>query len=247
MNQANIKDGGSQNEDFGVHRASISIEPEFLVSNKTNLQLGTVTKTRETAQYIDYQVVRRPQVLSNHVKRILLYVDLANADRLYGALIDLFIVLDGRGDNLRQRMLQASCALLDKERLNALEACEGRIGLAGGQIPDSKASLLNPGLVGTSVLLNSFTEQIGSGAQRDPLVEAREYIEYSQIELARSVLEKAILEDPNRQELQVDLLEIIRSTGDKDCFDEFYKKLNTLRNPHADLWVEFSNRLDKVE
>ena len=247
MNQADINDSGSRNINSGAHRAAIPIEPEFMVSNKRNLQLGAEIKTRETAQYIDYQVVRRPQVLSNHVKRILLYVDLADAGRLYGALIDLFIVLDGRGENLRQRMLQASISVLDEARFNALGVCKGRIELLDAKIRESKASLLNPGLIGTRVLLHSSNEQPEADAQRDPLIEAREFIEYSQIELARSVLQKAILSDPARKELQDDLLEIFRSTDDKEGFDKFHRKLDALKNPHVNLWREFSKRLEAVK
>ncbi len=247
MSQVEIQDVSPQPEKPKLRKVSAHIEPEFLVSHQNNLQLGALKKRPETAQYIDYQVVRRPRVLSNHVKRILLYVNVADADKLYGGLIDLFIVLDGRGENLRHRMLQVAKPVLDEERYGALQDCKGQINSLDHKIPTSRDSLLDAGLVGTSLLLDLSNEQLLSDAERDPLLEAREYIEYSQIDLARGVLEKAILKDPNREDLHKDLLDILRSANDEARFEQFRVKLDEMSNPHADLWRAFSIKLDSVK
>lgn len=247
MSQVETQDVSLKPEKPKVSKVAACVEPEFLVSHPNDLQLGLLKKGPETAQYIDYQVIRRPTILSNHVKRILLYVNLADADKLYGGLIDLFIVLDGRGENLRHRMLQVAKSVLDEGRYVALRDCDGQINSSDHKLPASRDSLLDAGLVGTSLLLNSTNQSLPSDVERDPLLEAREYIEYSQIDLARGVLEKAILKDPNRQDLQQDLLDILRSTNDESRFEQFRAKLDEMSNPHADLWEAFSRKLDSVK
>jgi hypothetical protein len=71
---------------------------------------------------------------------------------------------------------------------------------------------------------------------QDPLQEAREHLEYGQLEEARQVLESAILAQPLRLDLHRDLLEIYRRSQAREAFLTMQRRLNIQTHPLADAW-----------
>ncbi|MDO9238737.1 MAG: hypothetical protein Q7U30_01885, partial [Methylicorpusculum sp.] len=59
----------------------------------------------------------------------------------------------------------------------------------------------------------------------DPLLLARDCIEYSQLDEAQKLLETAIVEYPGRLELHQELTALYRSTRNLDRFNEMNSKL----------------------
>jgi len=93
-------------------------------------------------------------------------------------------------------------------------------------------SVLNQGLSGCLELVSLVADKPASEEQRDPLIEALEYLEYSQVEQALSVLETAVLKQPTRNDLQENLLEIYLSTLDLQGLKVMEGKLsNNLLQP----------------
>jgi Tfp pilus assembly protein PilF len=75
--------------------------------------------------------------------------------------------------------------------------------------------LFTKGLIGKTQLLKvGKPEQ----AQQDALILAKDYIEYSQLEQAMSTLEQAMEIEPDREDIQLLLLELYQSTRSVERF-----------------------------
>lgn len=206
----------------------------FLISGNTQLQINVPAVCDKAVEYLDHAVTRTKNDLRSHVQRIYLHVDRKDADAVYGALLDLFIVLKERGRPLRERMLNASRTVLDEERYRSLMLRLG-VGIkATDALPPSRTSLLNKGLTGTNQLVLKLESRETS--RQDPLQEARDHLEYGQLDEARQVLEAAILREPLRPELHHDLLEIYKSTHARESFLAMHRQLCVDTNPVADAW-----------
>lgn len=211
------------------------VEAEFVVSASTDLRFPPIFQLA-LADYLCHRVTREPSDLRSHVRRIFLAHEQQSTVELFGALVDLFIALGNKGLRLRQRMLEWS-----KENLEARQYGLLRESLAGGLDERTVAfvhgAMLCRGVEGSLKLVESGAER--SREPRDPLVEAREYLEYSQLDEARNLLEEALMQDPRRQELHEELLEIYRSTRDQSNFAKMLGRLNK-GNPMLEQWQELA-------
>lgn len=72
-------------------------------------------------RYLQRRVAARPSQLRNHIRRVYLAIQTCEPDHLTGALVDLMLVLKGRGRYLLNRMLKQSGPLLKKEHLKLFE------------------------------------------------------------------------------------------------------------------------------
>ncbi|GAA0684251.1 hypothetical protein GCM10009104_06960 [Marinobacterium maritimum] len=66
-------------------------------------------------RYLTRLVAARPRILRNHIRRIYLAIQCADNEQLTGALIDLLLVLRGRGQFLVNRLIQQSGPLLQSD------------------------------------------------------------------------------------------------------------------------------------
>jgi hypothetical protein len=157
------------------------------------------------------KVSRKPSDLLAHLRRIYFCYENALSEPLYAALLDLSIVLDDKGHDLRCRLLAGCRSKLDEQQLLALNVvCHGLQNIQGNQF-----SLFTKGLIGKTQLLKvGKPEQ----AQQDALILAKDYIEYSQLEQAMSTLEQAIEIEPDREDIQLLLLELYQSTRSVERF-----------------------------
>lgn len=211
-------------------------EPVFSTSEASELRFPAEWNER-LDEFLSHSVARDPNDLRSHTRRILVAVDRGEPGRLCGALIDLFIALGTRGEALRKRMLGVAKPKLRARDFQGLsEILSGY--RSADRFPFVEHSVLAKGTLGSVVLTRPESPQ--SHQARDPLVEAREYIEYSQIDAARVVLERAIVTDPGREELHLELLDLYRSTRDRLHFWDMAKKLEELENPFAKAWEELA-------
>lgn len=217
-----------------------SIDFEFAGVDMTGLYLDssdlgetTLTRARES---LAFRVARTPSDLANHLRRIRLNFDVGNFEDLYASLLDLFLVLKDNGHSLRLRLVKAAKPNLRDEHYGALmEILNAGYG-DRESFPATRFSMLRKGLQGTSTLVSVKSNT--PKTVRDPLDEARECIEYSQIEEARLILESALLTNPDRREIHVDLLEIYRVSRDQSNFKKMKEKLESLVNPYLEIWQE---------
>lgn len=76
-------------------------------------------------RYLQRRVAARPKQLRNHIRRVYLAIKSREPEHLTGALVDLILVLHGRGRYLINRMLDQSKPLLNPSHLSLMrQVCE---------------------------------------------------------------------------------------------------------------------------
>lgn len=211
-------------------------EAVFFFDGKTELNFPEQWQP-SLAIHLSHCIARNPKDLRSHVRRIFLEIARNNGQGLFAALLDLFIALGARGLRLRQRMLNISEELLTEDQINSLGENLLR-GMVPAGIPGVQGSILGQGMIGNHALVTSGSTD--RSRVRDPLIEAREYLEYSQLDDARAVLEQAVLAEPDRADLHLELLDIYRSTRDKASFNAMIAMLEGMDNPLIDEWAKLA-------
>lgn len=84
-----------------------------LQADKRLIYVGT--QPTVALRYLTRLVAARPRILRNHIRRVYLAIQCADSDLLTGALIDLLLVLRGRGQFLVNRLIQQSGPLLQSD------------------------------------------------------------------------------------------------------------------------------------
>lgn len=85
------------------------------------------TEPHTVLRYLQRCVASAPQILRVHVRRVYLAIQCGDRNHLVGALVDLILVLNGRGRVLLDRILGQSEPLLTAEALAQLR----EIGISG--------------------------------------------------------------------------------------------------------------------
>lgn len=160
-------------------------------------------------------VARKPKRLITHIQRIYHCYQTNLQEQLFAALVDLLVVLNRRGKVISRRMITGTKSKLSEEQYKMLRkfmAEDFDVALLAG----NQYSVFTKGLVGTSNLIQQI--ETSAKQEHDPLDLAHDYIEYSQLDEAKDILEKAIINQPQRLELHQCLLELYKSTRDTSGF-----------------------------
>lgn len=209
--------------------------PAFRVPADTRLKLPESPDDKQVAEHLAHRVTRSPNDLRAHAQRLLLHVRRQDRDRTYGALLDIFLVLGAAGEAFRSRMLDTSAGVLGP-KLTAIFKQHLEPGLdASAQVPISPHSRLCRGDTGASEVVTR--EETESDEGYDPLVDARDLIDLGQFVEAQQVLEKAVFDDPEREDLTLDLLELYRYTRDDMSFLAMQKRLENKSPEAAERWA----------
>jgi hypothetical protein len=166
------------------------------------------------ATHLAHLSAREPENLLNHVRRIYLHLTLHQADELYGAMLDLHLVLGNKGSNLRSRLLRDARKLLPRERYDIFLK-HYKQGLQRNQsLPPSRHSVSGNFFSGKMMLVKQITKSTEQTSQVriDPILQAREELNYGDVATAQRILEDAILWAPEQVELHLELLEIYLAT-----------------------------------
>ena len=160
---------------------------------------------------------REPGNLLNHVRRIYIHLELKQSEPLYGAMVDLYLVLGDKGEHLRHNLLQKARKLISQEQ-HDLFLTHFKQGLQPCHpIPASQHSVLGNFFSGEMRLVSEQNdEQPSISREIDPLELAREELNYGDITVAQQILEEALLQFPNRLGLHYSLLEIYKHTRSLD-------------------------------
>ncbi len=160
-----------------------------------------------------FKVLRKPNALTFHIQRIYLTYGSKMRDQLYAALVDLLWILDGSGRALSSRMIASTQSLLSEKQIENLmlflEMKNNHL------MVGNKFSVCVAGNIGTKELVikkNHIERKV------DPLELARDYINYSQLDEALKTLEDAFFDAPERQDIQTELLDLLKSTKNNDAF-----------------------------
>ncbi|MGR9105969.1 MAG: type IV pilus assembly protein FimV [Gammaproteobacteria bacterium] len=213
----------------------------FHIPESGELHLDLGNREASALEYLKYCVLRNPADLLSHLRRIMLVDDSGDSEELYAALIDLFIALGSKGESLRSRLLRRYRTKLGNTRYPVL-AQFLKHG-ANGRNVFSCLSVLSKGVSGTCSLIQRMSDESAPDKSRDPLQEAREYLEYSQIDQARLILERAVLEYPQRIDYQQELLQLYRAVRDSKNFKKIHNQLKSSGKPLSDDWNAISKFL----
>jgi tetratricopeptide (TPR) repeat protein len=165
------------------------------------------------ATHLAHICAREPGNLLNHVRRIYLHLALKESDALYGAMLDLYLVLGDKGERLRTHLLHQASALLAEKEHN-LFLTHHQSGLQSYQsLPASQHSVLGNFFSDEKRLVKEQPqEQQSTHRVSDPLELAREELNFGDITVAQEILEQAVLQSPQRLGLHYGLLEIYKHT-----------------------------------
>ncbi|MET0070383.1 MAG: hypothetical protein ABW096_10105 [Candidatus Thiodiazotropha sp.] len=216
------------------------LEPAFRIAYQGNLQIDALGWEAKAKSFYAHAVARSPKTLWLHVQRINLLATVGDPD-VQGALIDLFLVLDGRGIALCQRLLTMTKPLLPPE---AYDLLSGQ--LAGDEPsspPSSRGAVLSAGRLGYEQLIR--LEALAAEDLTDPSEVAAELLAYGQADLALEMLERAVLAEPDRLDLHQALLEIYHHSRDKKRITRFLQRLAGRPNPARKAWQDLINEVDE--
>ncbi|MGZ5044389.1 MAG: hypothetical protein ACXV8P_06305 [Methylobacter sp.] len=204
-------------------------ELSFVLARPIKLNL---IKHSDLLECLLYQIACNPRNLIAHTQRIFFCYRENLPAQLTAALVDLMIVLGERGASLKQRMLIGAKNKLDVEQWLLLQD----ISQSGKPPPVVPFALLATGIVGVTQLVKQSAAAQSNGP--DALSLARDYINYCQLDEAKTVLELAILKNIDTDELQHELLMLYRSTRDVGSYWRMVGLLTEFDNPHQYLWDE---------
>jgi len=189
-------------------------------------------------QQIVSKVLRKPKKLMFHLQRIYFTYSLGMEEQLYAALVDLLWVLNGKGIALSQRMVKATQSKLTSFQVKTLEEYI--------KTSDNKLFVANKFSVCTAGVISSLDLVVRKTSDNpqenyDPLALAKDYIEYSQLDSALQTLETALLETPYRQDLQTELLGLLKKTNNVKAFERIKNNLLAKTNWEESIeWLEMA-------
>jgi len=188
-------------------------------------------------EHLAHAVAADPANLLCHTQRVFFFYGNQDSDGLYSALVDLFIALGDKGPALRRRLLNGSRERLSPRHFRVLSRWLEQGAPSEANEPSlASQSVLSLGITGVRTLVQVFHTERES--ERDPLLEAREYIEYFQIEEAKSLLEAAIFEQPEREELHTELIHLYQATRDLASLQAMREKLSQTMTTLPECWLE---------
>jgi hypothetical protein len=193
-----------------------------------------------------YQVSRKANNLEAHLERIYYCFQNDLKEQLFGALVDLMIVLNKNGLALGKRMvLGARSKLTENQFRTHNDLLENNLS-GSTQLIGNQYSVFSRGVQSVAILLLINEEY--SEMSLDPLALARDYVEFSQLNDAVHVLEEAVLAQPEKTELHKELLALYRSTGNSSGFNRLYKivlEKNLMLSPEWKQLEDFFTRMNK--
>lgn len=164
----------------------------------------------EALEKLVFLIAKKPKCLINHVQRIYYCFQENLGEQLYAALVDLLIILNKQGQAISWRMVLGTKSQLTAEQFQELKGY-----LKGNQVSTSRLkgnqySVFSKGLVAVNKMIQQIENEV---KEDDPLMIALDYIEYSQMDEAKAVLQEAILLQPEKMALHQELFDLYKLTG----------------------------------
>ncbi len=226
------------------NKAHFPWEGAFVKEQLLNLRLSRGSNAANSYAFLSRQIQRSPNELAFHVCRIQCATRMKNAEVVYGAVLDLFVILDENGQALRRRMLDKARKHLPGDLISSLEKCvSGQ--LSSKDLPFSVCSVLHDGLSSNVINDLFLSAENNQSSVLDPLNTARMCLESGQIEQAQEILESQLEIEPERVEIRQDLLEIYCATRDQTSFMSSYQLLQ-IRGYVDESWEDAVNFFAKA-
>lgn len=189
-----------------------SADPVFVFAPAGRLDTPPGMDPQEAWRHFSSQVTRDPLNIEAHVRRVLLACRPPLTDRVFGALVDVFLALGDRGRGLRKALLEQAQPWLDADDAHFL-----RLHLDNGlsrqsRLPAQHWSVLDLAVLGSQSMVALQRRAV---EQETPFQQAMSLLEYGDLDGARSMLEAALLEEPEHVEVCRELLAIYQHSRDE--------------------------------
>lgn len=197
-------------------------------------------------EFLAHRVSNNHKDLLAHLQRVAANFYAGTPETLYGAMLDLFIVLDNKGLELRRRLFMRCAPLLGKEQRLALsKGLESGL-KAGDRVPLTPASLLKLPNRGSLFLVERLEGHVVS-KNFDPLDEARDLIDSGFIDEARMMLEELLSTRPDCEETNKELLDLYKYTKNREAFFAARQRLAGLPLALSENWEELAEKFMTTE
>lgn len=206
----------------GVQAVIGASDPLFVFVRAGRLDCPSSIEVQDAWRHFSILVARDPLDIEAHTRRVLLASRPPLTDRAFGALVDLFLALGDRGRGLRRQLLEQAMPWLDPDDAHFLRAHLDTPLPRGAQLPSQRWSVLDTAVLGS---LNMVGLQRREVAQETPFQQAMSLLEYGDLAGARGMLEAALLEEPENEEVKRELLAIYQHSRDDTGKAEMADKL----------------------
>ena len=210
-----------------------------------SLQEANILWSPELLDYSDFleklvfRIARKPKDLISHLQRIYFCFHKDLNEQLFAAIVDLMVILNKRGQAISWRVLIGVKSHLNSDQFQELKDYLKDEYSRPHLLKGNQYSIFSKGILGMSVMIN-YVDKLNK-FDYDPLEIALDHIEYSQLEEAKYVLEKAILQQPTRLELHHELLALYQSTRDPEGFTKMFDELKQSGFDIIDEWNQLNN------
>ncbi len=185
-----------------------------------------------------FRIARRPKHLISHIQRIYYCFHTNLNEQLFAAIVDLLVVLNNRGQAISWRILMGAKSQLSADQFDVLKKHLKSEHADVNLLVGNQYSILTRGLLGVNDMVQQQKKQ--DQVIYDSLELARDYIEYSQLDEAKHVLEMAILEQPERLEIHYELLTLYQSMRDSAGFNQMLIQLTHAGIDLIDEWTQLN-------
>jgi hypothetical protein len=178
-------------------------------------------------RFLSHQIRRMPQDLRTHTQRVLL-AHASMADKLPGALQDLFLALGSSGQQLRLHLFELVQDKLTPDDVAFFKGwIDNDLSLKEPSTTQWRSgSMLSTGQEQTSTqLIHVDKSTVETPRYTNVLDEVIACIEYGQVDTARELLETEILAGNNDEMLEEELANIYQYTRDKGRLEAMMKHL----------------------
>jgi hypothetical protein len=195
----------------GVQSVIGASDPMFVFARAGRLDCPSSTDVQDAWRHFSIQIARDPLDIEAHTRRVLLASRPPLTDRAFGALVDLFLALGDHGRGLRRQLLEQAMPWLDPDDAHFLRTHLDTRLSRGAQLPTQRWSVLDTAVLGALDMVGLQRRQV---AQETPFQQAMSLLEYGDLAGARGMLEVALLEEPDNEEVNRELLAIYQHSRD---------------------------------
>ncbi|MGZ8225358.1 MAG: hypothetical protein ACXWT3_01810 [Methylococcaceae bacterium] len=186
-----------------------------------------------------FLIARKPNCLIIHVQRIFYCFHANLNEQLFAAIVDFLVILNRRGQAISRRMVIGAKSRLSAGQIKVLKNYLKNHNADINSLSGNRYSIFTKGLLGANNMIQSVSKP--DEPSYDPLEIAYDHIEYSQLEEAKRVLEKGILEQPTRLELHHELLALYQFTTDVAGFNQMSAQLTQSGIVVTEQWTDLNN------
>jgi hypothetical protein len=218
-----------------IRPVEFSFDPAFAIASAGWLAPTTTCSPLDAWRHLTAAVSRNPKDLEAHTRRVLLAAaQVPLSDRLFGALLDVFLALGPHGRHLREQLLDRVALHLDPEDQLFFRHCLTEGLRPDAQLPSTPGSVLDPAMIGTNRLVE---KQRVAVAEVGVLEQAISLLDDGDLDGAKQLLEGALLASPTDAAVAKELLLIYKHSRDEAAQAAMVARLHEQGAAAPEGWV----------